>query len=149
MTVDVEALVQAIRPVLAAHREIAVAYLFGSVARGEARSDSDLDLGLVFARGGLPPRERDRLFDDLTWELGQVVPFESIDLVELEPQGPIFCHQVLCDGRLVHEGDADRRIDYESETIVRALDFRPTWELATRGKPAALLRWLEERYDVR
>jgi hypothetical protein len=65
--------------------------------------------------------------------------------VDLEAQGPIFCHRVLCEGRRLYEGDHQRRVDFESEVIVRAHDFRPTYDLATRGKPAALRRWLRQR----
>jgi predicted nucleotidyltransferase len=36
---------------LAAHPEIAVAYLFGSQARGDAWGESDVDIGLVYRSG--------------------------------------------------------------------------------------------------
>lgn len=49
----------------------------------------------------------------------------------------------------MYEGDRDRRIDFESETMVRAFDFWPTYELATRGKEQALRAWLAKRYDLR
>lgn len=120
-------------------------YLFGSVARGEARPDSDLDLGLVFRRRGETARDHHRMLASLAWDVSRVVGHERIDLVVLEPQGPIFCHRVLLQGRCVYEGDRERRVDFESETLVRAFDFSPTWELATRGKADGLRRWLRER----
>jgi uncharacterized protein YutE (UPF0331/DUF86 family) len=43
-------------------------------------------------------------------------------------------------GRLVYEADADRRIDFESTTCVRAFDFLPTHELSVRGQREGLLR---------
>lgn len=138
-----------LRPAFAAHPEIAAAYVFGSVARGEARADSDLDVGLVFSRRNEDARDHPDLIAELADEISRAVGHERVDLVVLEPQGPIFCHRVLCGGRLIFESDRDRRIDFESETIVRALDFRPTWELATRGKVAGLRRWLRGRYDLR
>lgn len=126
---------------------MAAAYLFGSVARGEAGPESDLDIGIVY-------RERcagdhDRLAPELALALGRASGIELVDVVDLEAQGPIFGHRVLCEGWRLYEADAGRRIDFESETIVRALDFRPTYDLATRDKPAALRRWLEKRYDLR
>jgi predicted nucleotidyltransferase len=142
-----EQLIRTLAPVFAAYRAIAVAYLFGSVARGEARPESDLDVGLVYPqRGGA---EHPRIASELAAQLGRASGREAIDVVDLEAQGPIFCHRVLCEGRLIHVADAARRVDFESETIVRALDFRPTYDLATQGKPAALRRWLGERYDLR
>jgi predicted nucleotidyltransferase len=148
-SVAVMELAARLAPVFAARAEIAAVYVFGSVARGEARPESDVDLGLVFGRrsrvDGLPGD----LLAELAYEIGKRTDQRHVDLVVLEPQGPIFCHRVLCEGRLIYEGDRDRRVDFESETMVRAFDFRPTWELATRGKELALRRWLKSRYDLR
>lgn len=142
-------LAQLLRPAFTARPEVAAAYVFGSIARGTARPDSDLDVGLVFMSQNDDARTRFELIAQLADEIARRVGHERIDLVVLEPQGPIFCHRVLCDGRLIYEGDRNRRIDFESDTIVRALDFRPTWEIATRGKVAGLRQWLKERYDLR
>jgi hypothetical protein len=84
----------------------------------------------------------------LALELSRATGFERVDLVDLEAQGSIFSLRVLSDGLRAYEGDRERRIDFESDTISRALDFLPTYELATRDKPAALRRWLEERYGL-
>jgi predicted nucleotidyltransferase len=147
LRIELEQLGQVLEPIFVGYPAIAAAYVFGSVARGQAGPESDLDVGLVY-------RERDgtdheRLAPTLAVRLGQVSGHAVVDVVDLEAQGPIFCHRVLCEGQRLYEADAARRIDFESETIVRALDFRPTYDLATRGKPAALRRWLRERYDLR
>lgn len=127
--------------------EVAAAYLFGSVARGCATAQSDLDVGVVYRERCSDAHER--VATGIAIALARATGVEEIDVVELEAQGPIFAHRVLCDGIRAYEGDAARRVDFESETIVRALDFMPTYRLATRGKPAALRRWLEERYGLR
>ncbi len=49
---DVRRLADGLPPILALCDEIAAVYLFGSVARGDARPDSNLDLGIVFRRRG-------------------------------------------------------------------------------------------------
>jgi uncharacterized protein len=136
----------AIARVLARVPEVAVAYVFGSVARGEARADSDLDVGLVYAAGagGAHGRVVDACLGPLMAETG----FAAIDLIDLEAQGPIFAHAALCESALVYESSRSRRVDFESETFSRALDFRPTYDLATRGKVRALRHWLEKRYDI-
>jgi predicted nucleotidyltransferase len=149
MPEEVVKLRAALEPVLAAHGEIAAVYVFGSVARSAAGPESDLDLGLVFRRRNEDALQHHRLIAELSYEIARHTEREHVDLVVLEPQGPIFCHQVLCDGWLIHENDRDRRIDFESDTMVRAFDFRPTWDLATRGKPEALRRWLRQRHDLR
>src|SRR5947208_2323631 len=43
--------VDALRRYFAGNSEIVAAYLFGSVARGEGRASSDVDVGVVLARG--------------------------------------------------------------------------------------------------
>ncbi len=126
--------------------DVAAAWVFGSVARGRARPDSDLDVGVVY-------RERksdahDRVATALAIELSRATGFSTIDVIDLESQGPIFAHHVLCDGLRAYEGDPIRRVDFESDTIARALDFMPTHVIATKGKPAAFKRWLEERYGL-
>src|SRR5262245_39784053 len=45
-------LLRAVSPVLACYPEIAVAYVFGSFARGRARVDSDVDIGIVLRERG-------------------------------------------------------------------------------------------------
>lgn len=146
---ELEDLAGRLSPIFADHPEIAAVYVFGSVARGSAGPESDLDLGLVFQRRGDTALDHHRLIGKLAHEISKQTGYEKIDLVVLEPQGPIFCHRVLLDGQCVYEGNSSRRVDFESETMVRAFDFQPTWELATRGKVQALQDWLKVRYDLR
>ncbi|MBI4612478.1 MAG: nucleotidyltransferase domain-containing protein [Planctomycetes bacterium] len=128
--------------VLGRFPEIAAVYLFGSVARGNARPDSDVDLGIVFRRRGETALDHYRLLGDLASRLEAFFPDRTVDLVVLESQGPLFCRQALQGARLVHEADPDRRIDFESATHIRAFDMLPTWEFARRGRREFLDRTL-------
>lgn len=132
-----------LRPILSLYPEIAAVYLFGSVARDQARADSDIDLGVLFKTPGATALEHHRLLGDLASRVESVSDGRPLDLVVLENQGPLFRHQVLLEGGLVYEGDRGRRIDFESETYTRAFDFRPTYELAPRGRISAIRRRLE------
>ncbi|HEX9731704.1 MAG TPA: nucleotidyltransferase domain-containing protein [Thermoanaerobaculia bacterium] len=138
---DTEALQHRLRPIFRGYPSIAAVYLFGSVARGTASEGSDVDLGLLLDPSVLEG-ELHRFLGDLAASLEAATAPRPLDLVVLNAQGPVFCHEVLLDGRLVYEGDRERRIDFESDTIVRALDFRPTLEIATRGYLPAFRRWL-------
>ena len=148
-TDEVTKLRVALRAGFAAAPEIAAVYVFGSVARNDAGPESDLDLGLVFRNRREDAVQHHRLIAELAYQIARHTERPHVDLVVLESQGPIFCLRVLCEGRLIYESDRERRIDFESETMVRAFDFRPTWELATRGKAEALRRWVRQRYDLR
>jgi hypothetical protein len=123
--------------------DVVAAWVFGSEARGEARPDSDLDVG-VLVRGRNPSA--------LDWYarlatiaalLEELVPGRMVDVVLLEPQGPIFCHRVLSEGRLVYDADPKRRVDFESATYVRYFDFLPTWKLAQKHAAEGIRRRLE------
>jgi predicted nucleotidyltransferase len=140
---SIDAIRAAMAPVFRSHPEVAAAYVFGSVARGTADAESDIDIGLVYRE---PARSsaHDDLADELTSALARATGRERVDVLDLGAQGPIFCHQVLIEGKLIHETDRARRVDFESDTIVRAIDFRPTYELATQGKATALRRWLRD-----
>ena len=138
---DIEELRRRLRPIFREYPSIAAVYLFGSVARGTASADSDVDLGLLLDPSE-PEGELHRFLGDLAARLETVSAPRPLDLVVLSSQGPVFCHDVLLEGHLVYEGDRERRIDFESDTIVRALDFRPTLELATRDYIPAFRRWL-------
>ncbi|MBI4615848.1 MAG: nucleotidyltransferase domain-containing protein [Planctomycetes bacterium] len=139
------ALAARVRPIFACHPSIAVAYTFGSRARGEARPDSDLDVGVVFRR---PRPDRERRFWEtleLAGELGPIVEAPAIDVVDLEAQGPIFCHRALVDGKILYEGDPDRRVDFESDACALALDFELVQEIGAKEYPRAFRRWLARR----
>lgn len=136
---------EAIGRVLSGFPEIACAWLFGSTVRGEARSDSDVDLGLVFRKRGQTALDHYRMLGDVAGRLEALFPGRPIDLVVLEPQGPMFCHAVLAEGRLVYDADPERRCDFVSDTISKYLDFRPTYDRMTSGRIDGFRSWLEAR----
>jgi hypothetical protein len=145
---SIEELRARLGPIVASEPAVAAAYVFGSVARGEAGPESDLDVAILYRRGE-PQEVHARVAAELAASMARAAGIEAVDIIDLEAQGSIFAHRVLCEGRRIYEGDPARRVDFESDTIVRALDFRPTYDLATRDKPAALRRWLRKRYDLR
>lgn len=92
-----------------AHGAVAV-YVFGSVARGTARTNSDLDVGILF--GETPPETLEGLPTDLQDDLSRVA-HRPVDLVILNHAPADLIHRVLRDGVLVFEGDRSARIRFE------------------------------------
>lgn len=43
--------------------------------------------------------------------------------------------------------DEERRVDFESDALVRYLDFKPTWDLAANEQIDGMRRWLQ-RYRI-
>ena len=106
---------------------IVAAYLFGSVARGQERADSDVDVGIVFAAGkpdSLDALDRvARLQDGLTVAIGR-----EVDLVPLNGAPPDLLHRVLMDRVLLHDGDHERRIEFEVRARNEYFDLAPCLE---------------------
>jgi predicted nucleotidyltransferase len=135
------AIAGALRP----HPEVATAWLFGSRARGDAKPDSDLDVALLLRHEDATAVDHHRLLRDIALRLEDASGGCRVDLVVLEQQGPVFCHHVLSEGRLVWDADPDRRIDFTSTAYTRYLDFYPTWKIAAASAISGLREWLETR----
>lgn len=138
---DAITVIERMRPTIAAQPVIAVAWLFGSAARGTMRSDSDVDVGVVFANG-IPGDERERVLTDLASRLEAATAPHPIEVINLEEQGPVFVHRALRDGKRIVVNDEERRVEFEANAIVRYLDWKPTWDLAANEQQAGMRRWL-------
>lgn len=104
-------------------RGLAAVYLYGSFARETHRSDSDVDVGLLFAEEPSDPGisgPRARIEGELELELGR-----TVQAVTMNTAPPDLVHRVLRDGRLVHEADPSRRIRFEVAARSRYLDLLP------------------------
>jgi predicted nucleotidyltransferase len=120
----------AIEQLLAHHSAITMAFLFGSMATGRARFDSDLDLA-VAAATPLTPQARLDLIEDLAMVFGR--PVDLIDLDHLH--GPLL-HQILTQGKLILCKDRTRYADLLRRMVYDEADFMPYYRriLADRRK---------------
>lgn len=104
-------------------RGVAAVYLFGSVARGESRPDSDLDVAVLFEpapeRGTFESLRLD-LRVELESELGQ-----EIDFVVLNHAPPDLACRVLRDAALVIEPDPSARVRFEVRARNEYWDLKP------------------------
>ncbi len=135
------------RAVLAAHPsdQVAAIYLFGSHARGTSDQESDVDLGVVLRRRrppGAPASSEERahleaLADRLSAAVG-ALGTETVDVVDLRAQGPLFAREALDGAVLLFEGDREARVDFVAQTLVRAIDFEPTFEIAMHDRAARM-----------
>ncbi len=128
--------VDEIGAVLARSPRVAAAWVFGSVARGDARPDSDLDVADLL-RGPEEPGDVDALYE-LAGELERFAPSGRVDIVVLGPPGPGFRHRVLSEGVLICDADREARFEHEERTIREYLDWKPTHDIAMRSTFAGL-----------
>lgn len=135
----VEDLAAALRAVLAEDLRVDCAWLFGSVARGDAGPLSDVDVA-VLLDPAITPQDRvavaAALVEELERRCGQV------DLVLLEEASPLLRHRVFLHGFLLLERDARRRVAFEARAIQEYLDFQP---LAAIYDRALIARAVEGR----
>ena len=109
----------ALRAVLEAEPAVRLAYLFGSVARGDDGPGSDIDVALwmedeadLLALGALGER------------LGAAVG-GNVDVTDLRRAPPLLCRQVVAEGEPLLVRDPLFRFDFEMETVRRYEDTKP------------------------
>jgi predicted nucleotidyltransferase len=104
-------------------------YLFGSVARGDAGPDSDVDVGILFAAA--PPATLDAprfaIEGEVERRLGR-----PVQVVALNRASPDLVHRVLRDGRLVLDRDRSARIRFEVRSRNEYFDMAPIRRLYRR-----------------
>ncbi|MBX3272792.1 MAG: nucleotidyltransferase domain-containing protein [Sandaracinaceae bacterium] len=137
-----EAVVEAVRDALAGCDFVAAAWVFGSLARGEERSDSDLDVAILLAHeGDVTERER-RALSIASAALEHAAPGGRVDLVVLGRAGPVLHHRVVRDGVLVVDRAPERRIDFVGRAIREYLDWAPTHRIGMEAALEGLARRL-------
>lgn len=102
---------------------VAAVYLFGSVARGESRAGSDLDVAVLLEpapKRGTYESLRLDLRVELESELGQ-----EIDLLVLNHAPPDLSHRVLRDAVVVIEPDPSARVRFEVRARNQYWDLKP------------------------
>ncbi len=104
-------------------------YLFGSVARGDSRADSDVDLGILFASD--PPATLAAPQFTLEAELERLL-HASVQIVALNRASADLVHRVLRDGRLLLDCDRAARIRFEVRSRNAYFDMAPIRALYRR-----------------
>jgi len=113
---------------------IAAAWLFGSVARGTARPDSDVDLGILYRED--PPRTLAGIGQvfNLQEELTEITDL-PIQIVALNHAPVDLIIRVLRDGKLLLGQNSLRRVDFEVRSRNEFWDLEPYLRLY-RGQAA-------------
>jgi uncharacterized protein len=97
-------------------------YLFGSVARGQARPSSDVDVAVLYEV--TPPATLAGMGLELASELELAIG-RTVDLVVLNRAPADLIHRVLRDGVLVVDRDRNRRIEFEVKARNEYFDLEP------------------------
>jgi predicted nucleotidyltransferase len=118
----------------AAPAEIVAVYLYGSWARAEQRSGSDVDL--AFWRSAPSAGTLDAQPFELAAQLEAELRIE-VDLVELDHGPPDLVHEVLRVGVIVLDRDPSLRVRRELHARAEYLDMLPVLHRYRRSKAAS------------
>ena len=106
--------------------EIIFAYLFGSQARRQTHTFSDIDVA-IYLKNPISD-EYLRIFKKLAESFD-----EDIDLVILNNAPPLLRHRVIYEGILLFCKDSELHYKFVSSTLIEALDFKETYKIIIEG----------------
>lgn len=109
------------------------AYLYGSFTRGEQRSNSDVDIGVL-----LPESADTELLGPITQLRGDLERLlrRPVDIVDLRHAPADLVHRIMRDGVLLAERDPYERVRFEVDARNRYFDLLPHLERYRRERAA-------------
>jgi len=117
---------EGIKEVLKEHKEILVAYLYGSTVKGYEGKRSDIDVGLLlkedFEAEALYPA---RIAGEIKEKCGLD---QEVDVRILNKRPYRFLHQVIREGEVILSTDERKRVRFETSIIDAYIDFKPFYE---------------------
>jgi len=121
---DVQTAAETVARLAATKPEILAAYIFGSVATGRARPDSDIDIAVLldseFAKCR-PLKYRPELIS----EAGAALNTFNVDVVLLNETSPALAHNVVTKGKLVYERSRSARVAFQVRNLNEYVDLEP------------------------
>lgn len=117
---------QKIEQTLSEQSGVLFGYIFGSLATGTARKESDVDIAVY-----LEPGHKDRFFDirlELMEKLTRAFSAEA-DVTVLNTASPFLKYVALKEGKLAFERDPEARIDFELKALNEYFDYKPILQM--------------------
>lgn len=122
MTLSKSIIKNKLEPLFKQHQnKLYFVYLFGSFARADSNKKSDVDLAIYFN----PEYNSVDFTLILSSAISRVLNLDKVDLIILnDTKNLILAEEIIRNGILIFENNSDKRVDYELDTIHRAIDFR-------------------------
>jgi uncharacterized protein len=113
--------------------KLELAVVFGSVASGEARFDSDIDVAVRYEHV-LNNEEKIALIESLA-----IAANRPVDLIDLRIAGPVVARQALTKGKRIF-GSNEVWAKEVSRTLIDYADFAPLLERTLRERQDAWIK---------
>jgi len=127
-------------PRLLSGRPVLLAYLYGSLARGQSTPLSDVDIALVTERS-LPALDRLGLELDVEVELS-AIGLPQADIRVINQASPAVRGRVVMEGVLLYCRDDRKRVTFEAQAHAQYFDLQPVlreqWPIYLRAALADL-----------
>jgi predicted nucleotidyltransferase len=108
------------------HKNVDLAYLFGSYAKGKVNRLSDVDVAVLLS-GKIDPEVYFDVQLDFAGELSSYLGKE-VEVVILNRADPRLCYQVIKYGGIVFEKTRDFKADFEAKALSTYFDLKPMFE---------------------
>ena len=135
---DRDALTMRVGAALAGASRVRVAFVFGSQLTGNARPESDLDVGVRY-RAGASFEEREEARRTIVEELDKALGAlgERADIVDLDECNSAVAFRAIRDGLCVYESAKGQRVEAVARIQSRYADDAPRRELFFRAAQKA------------
>lgn len=104
---------------------VLVGYFFGSASHGQGGPLSDIDVGIL-----LEPMASAAMFGQIQDALCRKLKTDKIDLISLKKAPFSLSYRIIKDGKCIYCCDEKVRERFETDTIMRYLDFKPIRDIA-------------------
>jgi len=115
------AIEKSVRDTMAQCPSVLVGYLFGSVRTGQFGPFSDVDVAVLLE----PLASSTEVCGQAQDALCRALRTDRVDLVPLATAPSSLAYRVIRDGRCIYCRDRRAREAFESDTVMRYLDFKP------------------------
>ena len=115
---------KAVSSVLTKRPEVMAGYIFGSVASGRARPDSDIDVG-VLVDASVQSKNLLKYRLGLMADLGSALGRSDIDVVVMNEAPPALAQNIIGNGKLVFERSRSARVAFQVRALNVFMDTEP------------------------
>jgi hypothetical protein len=112
--------------------EVSALFLFGSMAEGRARAESDIDIGVLLRDDRRGRAEYERLRGEY-YAASPWFSLRGVDIVILGAAPLFLRYRILKTGRVLFDRDRSRRIGFTARALTEYLDFLPVEEARARA----------------